>query len=423
MTVLIYVENEIKEACECIESIRTNIGDSPINVILIDNHSNDGLFDWASLQDDFTYVNLDEKRENYGTAINMVVRELNITDDLIILPATTRVKAGFFQTIENYVNNNSKANLISFAEIEENTQSASDVSCRAMVLADKGFFIKGNFFKEHPFSEKYCMRRAALVDYSLSNVFSEETIYEIFVPMIGTMDSRYMTDTDISELENKWHTHYFNVAPNRNIVRIVQNLNLSNPNILEIGCDLGATLYNIKNVVSGASIYGTDLNPASVKIASFYLDDVKVDNIEDYKLRFGDIKFDVIIFGDVLEHLRNPEGALEYCKSLLNPGGYIVASIPNFMHISVIQDLLNGNFTYREVGLLDKTHIHMFTFNEIVRMFVENLGFEITYLNYTQMPVNDEQRKLMEILLSLSKTTKQHMYEAFQYIVIAKYNG
>ena len=55
--------------------------------------------------------------------------------------------------------------------------------------------------------------------------------------------------------------------------------------------------------------------------------------------------FDYIIFGDVLEHLHDPMAALAYCKDFLKEEGRIIANIPNVMHISVIEELLKGNFT------------------------------------------------------------------------------
>lgn len=89
----------------------------------------------------------------------------------------------------------------------------------------------------------------------------------------------------------------------------------------------------------------------------------KVGNIEKYYW-YHDLKnekFDYIIFADVLEHLYDPKHALELSKDLLNTNGKIWISIPNVAHNSIIIDLINNKFQYREVGLLDKTHIRFFT--------------------------------------------------------------
>ena len=103
----------------------------------------------------------------------------------------------------------------------------------------------------------------------------------------------------------------------------------------------------------------------------------------------------------------------------MREGGCIIASIPNVMHISVMEQLLQGNFTYSEWGLLDKTHIHMFTYNEIIRIFHE-AGYEIEMMTTTKQQVSDKQERLIDNILSLGYGAERFMYEAFQYIVRAR---
>lgn len=74
-----------------------------------------------------------------------------------------------------------------------------------------------------------------------------------------------------------------------------------------------------------------------------------------------DRKFDFIIFADVLEHLHHPEEILHKCYQFLKDGGKILCSVPNIAHSSVLLSLWNNDFDYKEVGLLDNTHIHFFT--------------------------------------------------------------
>ena len=64
-------------------------------------------------------------------------------------------------------------------------------------------------------------------------------------------------------------------------------------------------------------------------------------------------------------------------KPYIKQNGVILASIPNVSHISVLAPLLAGNWTYTEYGLLDKTHIRFFTFNEMLRMFLK-AGYSIS---------------------------------------------
>ena len=88
-------------------------------------------------------------------------------------------------------------------------------------------------------------------------------------------------------------------------------------------------------------------------------------------------QFDCVIFGDVLEHLFDPWAVIEKVKPYIKQNGVILASIPNVAHISVLAPLLSGNWTYTEYGLLDKTHVRFFTFNEMLRMFLK-AGYSIS---------------------------------------------
>lgn len=56
-------------------------------------------------------------------------------------------------------------------------------------------------------------------------------------------------------------------------------------------------------------------------------------------------KFSTILFLDVLEHLENPESALRRAADLLEPGGFILATVPAFVSLSTRHDVLNHHFT------------------------------------------------------------------------------
>ena len=93
-------------------------------------------------------------------------------------------------------------------------------------------------------------------------------------------------------------------------------------------------------------------------------------------------KFDYIICGDVLEHLRFPQDTLKILKTYLKENGSIIASIPNIAHMSIKANLLVNDFTYTPLGLLDETHIHLFTYKSIAEM-LSNLGLKIENCEWT----------------------------------------
>jgi len=70
--------------------------------------------------------------------------------------------------------------------------------------------------------------------------------------------------------------------------------------------------------------------------------------------------FDGVVFKDVLEHVADPAALLRDARSLLRPGGRVIASIPNVAHWTVRLRLLFGHFDYTPTGLLDATHLRFF---------------------------------------------------------------
>jgi len=92
--------------------------------------------------------------------------------------------------------------------------------------------------------------------------------------------------------------------------------------------------------------------------------------------------FDGIVFGDVLEHLMDPDAVLRSAVQLLAAGGAVVICVPNVTHGSLRLALLQGRWDYRETGLLDRTRVRFFTRESVVRM-VADAGLHITDLRST----------------------------------------
>ena len=189
--------------------------------------------------------------------------------------------------------------------------------------------------------------------------------------------------------------------------------------VLELGCGCGATLARIKYLYPNATVYGVELNEEAVKYGT-YLAKIIAGDIETMELPYQPEMFDYILFGDVLEHLHNPDKMLCRVRKLLKPDGVLITSIPNIMNISVIVHLLQGDFTYHDSGLLDRTHIHFFTRNEIEKMFVQ-CGFEITGMGSTcgREGMKEEDELLAEAVLKLPGIAPKEEFEVYQYLVEA----
>jgi len=96
--------------------------------------------------------------------------------------------------------------------------------------------------------------------------------------------------------------------------------------------------------------------------------------------------FEVIVFGDVLEHLADPPAALAALASRLSPGGRIVVSVPNVAHLWVRLSLLAGRFDYADRGILDRTHVRFFTRKTLLAMLAQS-GLRVDALEVTPVPL------------------------------------
>ena len=87
--------------------------------------------------------------------------------------------------------------------------------------------------------------------------------------------------------------------------------------------------------------------------------------------------FDLVVLGDVLEHLRHPEVLLGDLHAVLGAGGAVLASVPNFSHWYPRGRVACGAFGYDKQGILDEDHVRFFTRRSIQRLFAET-GWKVT---------------------------------------------
>ncbi len=106
----------------------------------------------------------------------------------------------------------------------------------------------------------------------------------------------------------------------------------------------------------------------------------------DHEIPPLDGLYDVIVYGDVLEHLRDPLRVFSALNQHLGREGMVCVSVGNVAHLWVRLLLLMGRFDYTERGLLDKTHLRFFTLASFLR-FLREAGMEVTELVATPVPL------------------------------------
>jgi glycosyltransferase involved in cell wall biosynthesis len=80
-------------------------------------------------------------------------------------------------------------------------------------------------------------------------------------------------------------------------------------------------------------------------------------------------EYDVVVAGDILEHVIEPHQLLSDLVARLSPGGEILVSVPNFGHWYPRGRIAVGKFDYDQRGPLDRGHIRFFTRTTIERLF------------------------------------------------------
>lgn len=144
---------------------------------------------------------------------------------------------------------------------------------------------------------------------------------------------------------------------------------------LELGCGAGGFGALLRETRHDAHIIGVEIHPKSAEEARKHLDHVIEQPVEIALESIPAGSIDCVVCNDLLEHLVDPWAVLRQIKSVLQPHGSIVSSIPNVRHFPVFKNyVFGGDWQYEKWGVLDRTHLRFFTKSSIERMFSET-GF------------------------------------------------
>jgi SAM-dependent methyltransferase len=146
--------------------------------------------------------------------------------------------------------------------------------------------------------------------------------------------------------------------------------------VLDVGCSNG--FFSQHLVDRGCRVVGVERDPVAAKQARLVCDRVIVGDVESPSVQEQiSERFDAVVLGDVLEHLRSPGAFLTHIReSWLKPDGRVALSVPNSGHWIFRREVLKGRFPYRQYGLFDRTHLWFFTRDSLYAL-VEDSGYEV----------------------------------------------
>ena len=225
----------------------------------------------------------------------------------------------------------------------------------------------------------------------------------------------------LKEYQNKDEKYYQNLK--YEIINYLIKIQKKKLRVLEIGCGAGFTSKLLKEIDIAGETYGIELVQEQFKIAKRNLDYAIQGDVEEIELTFDVNYFDLIIAGDVLEHLKNPWRQIKKLKTYLKQDGFFLATIPNIRNFKIIFNLFfRGKWTYKSKGILDITHLRFFTKREMRKMFLNDFEFVkiIPTFKLLNKPYNSKiKRAKIAVILNFLSLTLGEEFLANQYLISA----
>ncbi|MCH5267985.1 MAG: methyltransferase domain-containing protein [Lachnospiraceae bacterium] len=449
VSIILVTYNQLDMTKLCVDSIRENVPSGTYEVIIVDNCSTDGTREWLKEQEDIRII-LNDDNKGFPVACNQGAEIAQKGNDIFLLNNDTIVLKNSIYNLHMALYEREKTGAVG---------SCSNNAGKRQRIVERFSQPEGYFTyaaKNNAYAPERHEKRVALVGfammvqrdaweetdgmdeiYGLGNFEDDDICLKLlthgyslvfcpdsFIFHYGHSSFRGMKQKQSQEYQEllqgnkeifnrKWGVSWGYFAHVRK--ELIEYLPYSKNrdfSILDIGCGSGATLLQIGNVYPNAQLYGMELNKEVVDIASHYLNVVQ-GNIEDRHNPF-DRKFDCIMLGDVLEHLHDAKETLLYLKTWLNKGGFFIISLPNIMHISVIQNLLHGRFEYQDAGILDRTHLRFFTLTEIAALMQE-CGLTIERISGLSVELTQGQVDYIEQLSRMDPSIPKDEMNFYQY--------
>jgi trans-aconitate methyltransferase len=168
--------------------------------------------------------------------------------------------------------------------------------------------------------------------------------------------------------------------------------------VIDLGCGAGQYGKALKNHRPDIHTIGIERSHHLAQKARKYYAEVLEQDIADFQPNH--LKVDLVNCGDIIEHLQNPWKTLDTIYRLLKKGGFLVASIPNASHWSVVRDLIGGTFEYLPAGLLCVGHVRWFTEKSFTTL-LEETGFQIESIDRLQPTPSPQGEALIQKLSTL----------------------
>lgn len=211
--------------------------------------------------------------------------------------------------------------------------------------------------------------------------------------------------------------------------------------VLEIGCGTGGFGKAMKELRPEVEVIAYEANGKLAREAVDYYLHVWREDVQDLLIPpsgivlhpsgFKEVRenaFDVLVFGDVVEHLNVPRETISMLCRVLHPGGTVIMSIPNARYAAFTGNVLDrGIFKYEDAGLFDRTHLRFFCKQDMIEL-VEDAGLELELirslsgLSAEDLPYDEGNGCITFGRVVLIQPTEEEIEQirTYQYLVVAR---
>jgi 2-polyprenyl-3-methyl-5-hydroxy-6-metoxy-1,4-benzoquinol methylase len=186
------------------------------------------------------------------------------------------------------------------------------------------------------------------------------------------------------------------------------------PNVvMDCGCAAGRVGKKLLELKKASEVIGVEIFESAAKDAMESYKRVHVGDIEEMDLDYEDY-FDLVICGDILEHLKEPRKVVERIHRMLKSGGQLICCVPNIRYWRIWHEVVfKGDFRYAKEGIMDQTHLRFFTSLSLKRMLTD-ASFTVEYSGM-KMAVGPKQQAFDRMTFGLFKE-----FLGFQIIMSAR---
>jgi len=375
VTILVQAYNRLDKTKECISSILKNTKKVNYDLLLLDNGSTDGTFEYfKTVEHDKVRIIHINKNISCGYPINhynlnwMSKYFVSISNDIIVTPnwlsnmlriADSDDRIGMVNPVSSNVSNRQMVNL-EFSDFKEMQEKAAkyNISDKSKWHERLRLITLGTLYK------KECLYTIGwpINDVGFFHDFMDDDITfrvrRTGYKAILARDTWIHHNHDVFNFENKnpenvkksldvgrknFVDKYYGIDPwddVNNFVfpyiekKITPPSDKNNVKVLGIDVKCGTPILDIKNCLRTFNVIDPKLH-AFTSDAKYYIDlkticdDVVCDRHEYLINSFKETKFDYIIIGDSINSYKEPEQTIECAYSLLNDGGQLFISLKN----------------------------------------------------------------------------------------------